>query len=150
MSADGSNVVTKVPASYWIIATIALVWMVFGVVAWLMDFLMPASALEQMDPAQRQLYATRPQWLFVIYAIAILSGLLGAIGLLLRRGWARLAFAISLAAVVVQFGYTFLVMDAIKVLGVARAVPFPIVIFAIGVFLIWYSGLAQRRGWIRS
>jgi hypothetical protein len=59
------------------------------------------------------------------------------------------AFAISLAAVVVQFGYTFLVMDAIKVLGVTRAVPFPIVIFAIGVFLVWYSGLAQRRSWLR-
>ena len=149
MSADGSIVPVKVPKSYWIISTIALIWMVFGVVAWLMDLLMPAAALEQMDAAQRQLYVTRPQWLFVVYAIAIFSGLLGAIGLLIRRGWARWAFVASLAAVIVQFGYTFLVMDAVQVLGPARALPFPIVIFLIGVFLIWYSGLARRHGWLR-
>jgi hypothetical protein len=132
-----------------IVSTIALVWMVFGVVAWLMDWLMPASALEKMDSAQRGLYAARPQWLFVIYAIAVVSGLIGAIGLLVRREWARTAFWISLAAVIVQFGYTFLVMDAVRALGATRALPFPIVIFLIGVFLIWCSDFAHRRGWLR-
>jgi hypothetical protein len=149
MSADGSSVPANVPASYWIISTIALIWMAFGVAAWLMDLMMPASALEQMDAAQRELYVTRPQWLFIVYAVAVFGGLTGAVGLLVRRRWAQVALAISLAAIVVQFGFTFLAMDAVKVLGAARALPFPIVIFLIGVFLVWYSGLAQRRGWLR-
>lgn len=149
MSVDDSSAPTRVPTSYWVVSVISLVWMLFGVAAWFMDFMMPASALEQMDAAQRQLYVTRPQWLFVVYAIAVFGGLLGAIGLLVRRRWARAALWVSLAAVIVQFGYTFVVMDAIQVLGAARAVPFPVVIFSIGVFLIWYSGLAQRRGWLR-
>src|SRR3954463_10689485 len=137
MSADGLQVSSKVPTAYWVISSIALVWMLFGVVAWLMDLLMPGAALEQMDPAQRQLYATRPQWLFVVYAIAIFSGVIGALGLLMRRSWGQAAFWVSLAAVIVQFGYTFVVMDAVSVLGPARALPFPIVIFLIGVFLVW-------------
>jgi hypothetical protein len=80
-----------------------------------------------------------------VYALAIFSGLAGAIGLLMRRGWATTAFAISLVAVIVQFGYTFLVMDAVKLLG-ASAVAFPAVIFAIGVFLLWFSMRARKQG----
>jgi hypothetical protein len=101
-----------------------------------------------MTEAQRQLYESRPQWLFLVYAVAIFSGLVGATGLLLRKAWATTAFAISLAAVIVQFGYTFLAMDAVRLLGAGAALPFPIVIFAIGAFLLWFSLRARKIGWI--
>src|SRR5690554_5225031 len=100
--------------------------MLFGVLAWLADVTMDESALAQMSEAQQQLYTSRPQWLLAVYAIAIFSGLIGAIGLLLRKSWAIPAFAVSLAAVIVQFGYTILGMDAIRVLGADTALPFPI------------------------
>jgi hypothetical protein len=122
--------------------------MLFGLVALSADFMTDEATLAQMSEAQQQLYASRPQWLFAVYAIAIFSGLAGAIGLLMRKAWAIHAFAISLAAVVIQFGYTFLVMDAIRLLGAAAALSFPIVIFVIGVALLWFATRSRKSGWI--
>ena len=145
-----SNIPFKAPWWYWAVAILAVVWMLFGVLAWTMDLRMSAGQLAQLPEAQQQLYATRPQWLFVVYAIAIFSGLVGAIGLLLRRRWATTFFLVSLVAVVVQFGYTFLAMDAIRLLGPAQALPFPIVIVAFAVFLLWFARYARRHGWITT
>jgi len=78
----------------------------------------PSCRLEpsaQLREAQRQLYAARPQWLFAVYGVAIFSGLTGAIGLLLRKSWASMLFGLSLAAIIVQFGY----------IGLDRAVTIP-------------------------
>ena len=140
----------KLPTWYWVVSALALIWMLFGVFAWLMDFMMDESALAQMTEAQRQLYASRPQWVFVVYGIAIFSGLIGAIGLLMRRGWAVPALAVSLVAVIVQFGYTFIGMDAIRILGAGAALPFPLFILAIGALLLWFAVRAKRMGWIHA
>jgi len=106
------------------------------------------AGLAQLSEAQRQLYVTRPQWLFAVYGVAIFSGLAGAIGLLLRKSWASTLFAVSLAAIIVQFGYTFVVMHAVELLGAAAAIPFPLVIFLIGVALWWFSLRARKLGWL--
>lgn len=51
-------------------------------------------------------------------------------------------------AVIAQFAYTFWGMDAIRLLGAAQVVPFPLVIFAIGAFLLWFSRRAAQRGYL--
>ncbi len=140
---------TKPPAWYWVVAGIAMVWMLIGVMSWVMDLMTDEAALAQMSEAQQQMYRARPSWIFAVYAIAIFSGLIGAIGLLLRKGWAVTAFVVSLIAVIVQFGYTFLAMDAIRLLGPASAI-FPFVIFAIGALLLWFSRHAGKSGWITA
>ena len=61
---------------------------------------------------------------------------------------ARVLFWVSLIAVIVQFGYVFAKTDLIAHEGAAKVVPFPIVIALIGVFAIWFSGFAARKGWI--
>jgi hypothetical protein len=139
---------TKPPRSYWVIAGLAVLWMLFGVMAWVMDLMTDEASMTQMSEAQRQLYAARPQWLFAVYGVAIFSGLIGAIGLLLRKAWASMLLAVSLAAVIVQFGYTFTVMHAVELLGAAVAIPFPLVIFLIGAALLWFARRSQRLGWI--
>lgn len=138
----------KLPAWYWVVSVLALLWMLFGVFAWAMDFLMDEAALAQMSEAQRELYAVRPQWLFIVYAIAVFSGLVGAIGLAMRKAWAIPAFWISLIAIIIQFSYTLFVMNAIALLGAAAALPFPVVIFAIGAALLWFAMRAKQSGWL--
>lgn len=138
-----------VPRSYWVISGVALVWMLFGAMAWVMDFAMDEAALAQLPEAQRQLYLIRPQWLFVVYGVAIGTGLVGTTGLLMRRSWATAALTVSLAAVVLQFGYTFLALGAFELLG-PSAIVFPLVILGIGVFLLWYSLKARRNAWLAT
>jgi hypothetical protein len=140
--------VSKPPTWYWVVSGLAVLWMLFGVMAWVMDLMTDEASLAELSEAQRQLYAARPQWLFVVYGVAIFSGLAGALGLLLRKSWASMLFGVSLAAVVVQFGYTFLGMHAVQVLGAAAAIPFPLVIFLIGVALLWFARWARKVGYI--
>ena len=74
---------SKPPTWYWVVSGLAVLWMLFGVMAWVMDLMTDEASLAELSEAQRQLYAARPQWLFAVYGVAIFSGLAGAIGLLM-------------------------------------------------------------------
>jgi hypothetical protein len=136
------------PRWYWAVVGLAVLWTLVGVSAWVMDLLTDEATLATLTEGQRQLYAARPPWLFVVFGVAIFSGLAGAVGLALRARWAKPALALSLAAVVVQFGYTLLVMPAIELLGPAAAIPFPLTVVAVGALLLWFAVVAERRGWV--
>lgn len=138
----------RVPGWYWAVAAIALLWEAMGCFAYVTQVSMDAAALAQLPAAQRDLWMAMPAWVTGAYAIAVWGGLLGAIGLLLRRNWARLAFAASLVAVVVQFGWTFLATPALTTIG-ASAAAFPAFIVLMAAALLWFSGLAAKRGWLR-
>ena len=139
---------SKAPTWYWVVSGLAVLWMLFGVMAWVMDLMTDEASLAELSEGQRQLYAARPQWLFAVNGVAIFSGLAGAIGLLLRKSWASMLFGLSLAAIIVQFGYTIFAMHAVEVLAAAAAIPFPLVIFLIGVALVWFARKARKVGWI--
>ena len=136
------------PWWYWAAAIIALLWTLLGVVAWTMDLMMDPAALAELPANQQALYVARPAWVFVLYAVAVFSGFIGAIGLLLRQRWVTTLFLLSLAAVVVQFGYILFGMDAIGLLGPGEALPFPLTIVLFGVFLLWFARYARRHAWI--
>ena len=76
------------PTWFRVASWLALLWMLSGAAAFAMDLMTDEAALAQMTPAQRELYEARPQWLFAMYAVAIATGLAGAVGLLLRQAWA--------------------------------------------------------------
>jgi hypothetical protein len=141
---------TRPTKIYWVISIIGLLWMLVGVAAWTADLMTNDAAIAQMSAAQQQLYKSRPQWMFVVYAIAIFTGLVGTIGMLARKTWGVTALAISLIAIIVQFGYTFIGLHAISIVGADVALPLPIAVFVIGAFLLWYSIRATKLGWIRD
>lgn len=136
------------PRWYWIVSALALLWMLFGLVALVMDLTMNEAALASMSEAERRIYTSRPTWLLVTYAVAILSGLGGVIGLLLRRAWAVQLLALSLIAALVQFAYVLFGLGALETLGAAATLPFPLVILAIGAGLLVLALRARRLGWI--
>ncbi len=138
---------TRPPAWFRIAAVLALLWGLVSVFAWTADLMTDEQTAAQFTDAQRRLYLARPAWIFAVYALAIFSALAGATGLLLRRRWAVFLLALSLAALVVQFGYTFIALDAISLLGVGAAF-FPLFIVAVGAAMLWLALDAQRRGWL--
>ena len=126
-----------------------VLWMLVGVLAWCVDLGMSAERMAQLPEAQQQLYATRPHWVFVVYAIAVFTGLAGAVALLLRHKLAKTLFLVSLFAAIVQFGYTFAAMDALALLGPALALPLPSMVIAVGLFTVWYARWCARHGLTR-
>jgi hypothetical protein len=138
------------PASWFPIAAVLLVvWGLFGCAAFYMHVAFGAAMDPQATDWDRAFYAGLPMWLNIDYAVAVLGGLLGSIALLLRSRPARPLYILSLAAVVIQFGYIFVGTDLIAHKGAATVVPFPLFIAAVAVFQVWLATHATQRGWIR-
>lgn len=138
----------RAPMGFRIIAVILVLWGVAGVIACIQQLRLGAEAMGPADAYARALYASLPVWYNGVYAVATGAGLAAAIALLLRRAVAGTLFAVSLAAIVVQFGWLFAMTNIIAVRGAAQVVPFPAFIAAVAVFGILLSRHAQRRGWI--
>lgn len=139
----------KPPASFWIVALLLLAWEAIGVY-FCVDQIWrgAASAMWEQDAYHQALYQSLPRWYNWVYAIATFGGLLGGVALLLRERRAAILFWISLIALVAQFGYSFTATDIIAHEGAGKVVPFPVVIAVIGIFAIWFSGVATKKGWI--
>ena len=72
---------------------------------------------------------------------------LGALGLVLRRRWARPVLIVSLVAVVLQFGSWLALTDAVAVIGPTVFV-MPLIIVIVAILLVWLAGRAAARGWV--
>ncbi len=138
----------RVPGWYWAVALAALLWNGFGCFMCVSQVGMDAAEMAKLPAVQQEVWRAMPGWAVGAYAVAVWAGLAGAAGLLLRRSWARLAFAVSLIGVIVQFGWTFLGTPILERMG-ASAAAFPAFIFLVVALLLWFSGAAAKRGWLR-
>lgn len=138
----------RVPTWFWVVAGIALLWEAMGCYAYITQVSMTAEQLAALSEGERQMFTSMPDWVTAAYGVATWGGLLAAILLLMRRRWATALFAISLVALLVQFGWAFLIADAGTVVG-PSAYGLPAFIIVAGVALLWFSNSAARRGWLR-
>jgi hypothetical protein len=136
------------PAWFPVVASLLLLWNLFGIAMFFLQYTMTPEALARLPEDQRTLFESMPGWLWVVYAVAVLSGALGALMLLLRKRAAVPLFWVSLLAVLVQFGYTLLPGRAVEVLGPAQALPMPLTIIAVAALQVWVARRALARGWI--
>lgn len=139
----------KPPVWYWIVAVLSTLWSCAGCAAYYMQVSMKAADLAKLPPAQQEIWGMMPGWVTAAYAIAVWVGLAGSISLLTRMVWARHLFIVSLIAVLIQFGWTFFGSPILKTVGPAGSIPFPAVIILIAIALVWFSGFATHRGWLR-
>ncbi|MEJ5976052.1 hypothetical protein WG901_05365 [Novosphingobium sp. PS1R-30] len=140
----------KLPVWFWIVTIVLVLWEAMGCVACVMQIRLGAEAMGSVDEWSRNYYAALPVWYNWVYAVATFGGLLGGLALLLRKRLAATLFWISLVAVVVMFGYAFTATDLIAHKGVGEVLPFPLFIAGVGVFSIWFTNLAAKRGWLTA
>ena len=137
----------KPPTSFRVIAIAALIWNALGVMAFIMDVTMSAETLAELSEGEQALYAMRPAWALAAFGIAVFGGLAASIALALRKRAATMLFAVSLAAVVVQTFWAYVLADSFAVTGPPIAA-FQATILVIGAALLWYSRRATAGGWL--
>lgn len=130
------------------IAIALLLWNMMGVAAFIMQFTMDYAELAKTDPYTARMMTTMPGWLWGVYAVAVGAGVLGALLLLARRAAAAALFALSLAAVIVQFGHALAVTDLIAVKGWSAAT-FPAFIILMAVVQYGYARAQVGQGVLR-
>jgi hypothetical protein len=139
----------KPPTWYWVVAVLATLWALMGCASYLHEVTMSPADLAALPANQQEVWKAMPSWLFADFAIGVWVGLAGAVMLLLRRRIARTFYIVSLVAVIVQFGWMFTMTPILQLMGFMEAAAFPIFIFVMGIVLVWFSGYAIRRGWLK-
>ena len=140
--------VVKRPAWFWVVAVLALLWNLFGLAMFYMQYTMSPEQLAQLPEAQRSLQEGFPDWLWALYAVAVIAGTLGSVLLVMGKRLALPVFWVSLVAVVVQFGYCLFPGGMIEVLGPAQALPMPILVTVVAALLVWLARRSVARGWL--
>jgi hypothetical protein len=135
----------KAPGWFMPAASAGLLWELFGIYSYLMH--VGVFPQMEMDDSARSLMESNPPFVTALFAIAVFSGAIGTLGLVLRRAWARPVLIVSLLAVVLQFGSWLTLTDAVAVIG-PSVFAMPAVIVLAGVLLVWLATLAGRRGWL--
>ena len=136
------------PGWFRIAGILFLLWNLFGCYMFWSQYSMTPEQIAALPAGQQQLWNAMPAWMWVVYGIAVFSGALGALMLLLNKRAAWPLFALSLLAIVVQFVQVFLPGGAVEVLGAGAALPMPAFITLVGVLQAWLSRKAIARGWI--
>lgn len=138
----------KPPTWFWVVSVIALLWNLIGVMNYLNQAFNQVALLESMDQAQREAFEGIPAWATAAFAIAVFSGTIASIGLLVRKKWARPLFIVSLIAAVVQFVHWLFISNAVEAFGPSTYV-MPIVVVIIGAYLIFFSKKGIEKGWLK-
>lgn len=133
---------------FWVIAIVALIWNLLGVLAYLGDALMTEETLQILPTDQQELYAARPSWVTAAFAIAVWFGLLGAITLLMKRKLAYPLFILSLLGLLGQQVYTFFLSDTVSVMG-SQAIYMPAITVVLALVFVWYSKKSAAEGILR-
>lgn len=138
----------RVPGWFVPVAILLVLWAAMGIWSFYEHVAHgPAAMGAAPSDYDRRLFAALPGWYRWVFGVATWGGLAAAIALVVKRAVAVPLAAISLAAVVVMFGWMFLATDIIAVKGVWTTY-FPALIVLVAAIQLWLARRAAARGWI--
>jgi hypothetical protein len=141
--ADNSDI--KTPWHLWVVGILLLLWQGLASFDYMATVLKYEPYLSQFPEEALAYYYSSPMWMFALWAIASLGGLLGAILLLLRNKLAAPLFAIAFIAGLIASIYM-LLNPGPEGTGGFMAVAFANLFgLAIVIYVFWQ----KRRGVLR-
>ncbi len=140
----------KVPVSFWIIAGVALAWNLFGFLVYYLQVTASPEQLAQRytNEAELAFMTGIPAWATGAQGLAVTAGVLGCLLLLLRMKAAKILFIASLAGILAQNAYGFILGNGLEAFG-AGAVVLPIVVIVVAIALVIFSAKAVEKGWLK-
>ena len=122
-----------VPKWFTVVAVLALIWNLMGVMAFIQD---------------QSTTQTTPILVTIAFALAVFGGTLGCLLLILKRALARLFLIISLISVLIQMFHAYLISNAWEVFGPGGAI-MPVMVIIIAIYLVWLSKVATQNSWLK-
>lgn len=138
----------KMPIWFWVIGMVALLWNGIGVAAYIGQVTMSTSDFGALPELQRKLLIDQPFWHSAMFPLAVLSGFLGAVVLLLRKRIAIRLFLLSLIAVLVQIAGYFILDGYLEFIATQNLVR-PILIPIIALGLLLFARYCDGKGLLR-
>ena len=136
------------PGWFRLLSLAGLLWNLFGVVLYLQKVGLFGGPLAGLSDAERALAESVPAWVTGAFAIAVFSGLLGAIGMVVLKKWAMPLLAVSLLGILAQCGWIVFMSKAREVHGLT-GIAMPALITLIAILLVWLARTGSNQGWLR-
>jgi hypothetical protein len=138
---------TQLPSWFKVLAGVAIVWNLIGIMMFVAQMLMTPEMLAALPEAEQALYTAIPMWVTIAFACAVFGGTAGSILLLLRKALAFPIFVISAIGVAVQTFHSFFIIDAYEVYG-PEGLIIPTVVLVIALVLVFVANKSKGNGWI--
>ncbi|KAA3617758.1 MAG: hypothetical protein D8M58_00595 [Calditrichaeota bacterium] len=139
------NTAAKIHWSFWVIAIVALIWNLMGVMNYLMQ--MSSEVMASYPESHRAIIESRPAWATGAFAIAVFCGSIGCILLLLKKSSSFYLFIASLVGVILTMIHSMSV-DTSSISGPFEMAMMILMPLLVAIFLIWYSKHSENKGWI--
>lgn len=131
----------KPPLYFWIVSGIATLWYAIGAYNYVFQMFMTKEQRDVLSSADQVLYDTLPFWYVSVFALAVATGFVASLSLLIRKRWAYILFILSFLAVGIQQFYILTVINP-------RDIFISLSALVIAVFLIWFSKRAISKKWL--
>lgn len=137
----------KPPPLFWVISVIALAWYLMGSFAYISSH---SQTVETLTPIYGDtgtaILMDRPMWQVVVWAVAVFAGLIGSLGLLLRKSWSKIMFVLSLLGGIGWNAWIF--SSGFFEHGMAFDKVLTVLVIVIPIFLIWFAGKKAAKGYL--
>ena len=133
------------PAWFRIVALLAVLWNAFGFFQYLSTVGLFGDPMNGMTDVQRAAAESIPPAIIGAFAIGTLAGLIGSLGLLLRKSWALPILVLSLLGCVALEGWIVFLSGALEAFG---GIALPATIVLVALLLAWLAWHARQRGWL--
>ena len=137
----------KAPGWFRLAALLGLAWNAIGVFMYLRKVGLFGDPMAGMGEAERALAASIPAWVTGAFAVAVFSGLIGALGLVLLKRWSNPLLLVSVMAIVAQQVWILGMSNALDVHR-NEALMMGGLILVIAALLVWLGRVATTRGWL--
>jgi len=118
-----------------------------GVSAFVSDMMITPEALAGMTPELKAYYESNPLWNKIAFGAAVIFGVLGSVGLLMKKSWALPLFSISLMGVLINNIYTWMFSGtAASATGAQMGLSAAVTLIAL--FLWFYAKKCIGKGWL--
>jgi len=134
------------PTKYFkLIAGLALVWNLMGVMAFIGQMFTTPEMIAEMPQAEQDLYNSTPMWATIAFAFAVVGGALGCLALLMKKAVAEQLLLLSLLGVLAQMFNAFFLSNSFEVYGSGGTImPIMVVVIAIAL-VIWAKSLIANN-----
>ena len=130
-----------------VVAVLALLWNLVGLFMFWQEMTLTPEAVAALPAAQQQIHAAMPQLAHVFFGIAVASGVVGSVGLVLAKRWSVPLLLLSFLGIVAQMGTAFATTPVWPLMGMAGVLP-PLFLILVCLLVWLFARLSARRGWL--
>lgn len=135
------------PSWFKIIVILAILWNLMGIFNFYIQITLTQEYISGLAAAEQVLLKTTPLWTNIAFALGVFGGVIGSVGLLIQKAWARVPLLISLIAVFVQMSYWLFFTTAVEVYG-SNTYFMPIVLMVVAYLLFSLCNKGIEKGYI--